>query len=119
MQGMRVVHYSGLEDVFIDRIEDKLNNQVRWSVRMATWLFISSAIVHSIPAAMNNSVIFLLVVTRWLAESEFAVFLLLPEMKIEERAVFRCVAVDHNRRRRVQMGRSAYCSPDRSRTRRA
>ncbi|KAK2953702.1 putative Multidrug resistance-associated protein 1 [Blattamonas nauphoetae] len=124
LQGMRVVKYSGLEDVFIRRIEDKRKMQVRGSVGMATWLFMSSAIIRSIPASVNISVMFLLVATRGLAESEFAVFvmpnlgfltlmtreatqlpyymqfwqmtaisagrirdfLLLPEMKIEERA---------------------------------
>ncbi|KAK2954766.1 Multidrug resistance-associated protein [Blattamonas nauphoetae] len=124
LQGIRVVKYSGLEDVFINRIEDKRNLQIGGSVGMTTWLFISSAIIRSIPASVNISVMFLLVATRGLDESEFAVFvmpnlgfltmmtkeatqlpyyfqylqmaavsagrirdfLLLPEMKIEERA---------------------------------
>ncbi|KAK2941288.1 Multidrug resistance-associated protein [Blattamonas nauphoetae] len=124
LQGIRVVKYSGLEDVFIDRIENKRIMQVKASVEMVTWLYISNAIIRSIPASVNISVIFLLVATRGLDESEFAVFvmpnlgfltlmtreatmlpyyiqstqttaisagrirdfLLLPEMKIEERA---------------------------------
>ncbi|KAK2960698.1 Multidrug resistance-associated protein [Blattamonas nauphoetae] len=124
LQGIRVVKFSGLEDVFIRRIEDKRNIQVRASVAMATWLYLSGSIIHNIPTAVNISVIFLLVTTRGITESEFAVFvmpnlgfltlmtqvatrlpynlqdvqmtvisarrirdfLLLPEMKIEERA---------------------------------
>ncbi|KAK2960293.1 Multidrug resistance-associated protein [Blattamonas nauphoetae] len=76
LQGIRVVKYSGLEDVFIERIEDKRNMQIGGSVGMNTWLFISSAILRSIPASVNISVMFLLVATRGLDESEFAVFVM-------------------------------------------
>ncbi|KAK2963551.1 Multidrug resistance-associated protein [Blattamonas nauphoetae] len=79
LQGIRVVKYSGLEDVFIHRVEEKRKKQVRASVGMTTWLFLSSSITRSVPAFVNISVMFLLVATRGIDEAEFAT-LVMPNL---------------------------------------